>query len=186
MTQFDYDWDRLQSLGFTEEATGQLKEACWKGYTAVGTKKKDGKEVPNCVPIKKSEHREGDIATAEMTPNYLPKEPIPGGGDLKNPEMNEHKMRMPRMEALQKANAKDSQLAMAARPNYSEWDPFDSDESNGGMSINQLRAIRENVDIILSMLEPGDNLPPWVATKLAVSSNNLTSVADFLQFGSES
>lgn len=27
---------------------------CWKDYEMVGTKKKDGKEVPNCVPKKKS------------------------------------------------------------------------------------------------------------------------------------
>jgi len=25
---------------------------CWKGYEQVGTKQKNGKEVPNCVPIK--------------------------------------------------------------------------------------------------------------------------------------
>ena len=31
--------------------TGDLKNACWKGYTAVGTKKKNGKTVPNCVPV---------------------------------------------------------------------------------------------------------------------------------------
>ena len=33
-----------------------LKEAddnpCWDGYEMVGMKEKDGKEVPNCVPIK--------------------------------------------------------------------------------------------------------------------------------------
>jgi hypothetical protein len=37
----------------TEEVkkpTGELKTACWKGYTAVGLKKKNGKSVPNCVP----------------------------------------------------------------------------------------------------------------------------------------
>lgn len=33
-----------------KKPTGELKDACWKGYTAVGTKKKNGKEVPNCVP----------------------------------------------------------------------------------------------------------------------------------------
>jgi len=27
-----------------------LGDACWEGYEAVGTKKKNGKEVPNCVP----------------------------------------------------------------------------------------------------------------------------------------
>jgi hypothetical protein len=31
-----------------------LAEACWEGYEAVGTKKKDGKTVPNCVPKKKA------------------------------------------------------------------------------------------------------------------------------------
>jgi len=28
----------------------EKKDPCWKGYTQVGMKKKDGKEVPNCVP----------------------------------------------------------------------------------------------------------------------------------------
>lgn len=27
---------------------------CWKGYEPVGTKTKDGKEVPNCVPVKEN------------------------------------------------------------------------------------------------------------------------------------
>ena len=31
-----------------------MKNPCWKGYTAYGTKKKGGKTVPNCVPKKKS------------------------------------------------------------------------------------------------------------------------------------
>ena len=34
------------------EPTGKLKDACWKGYTAVGTKQKGGRTVPNCVPVK--------------------------------------------------------------------------------------------------------------------------------------
>lgn len=38
---------------FLEEVkkpTGKLKNTCWKGYVAVGTKEKNGREVPNCVP----------------------------------------------------------------------------------------------------------------------------------------
>jgi len=31
-----------------------LKEPCWDGYEQYGTKMKDGKEVPNCIPIKAS------------------------------------------------------------------------------------------------------------------------------------
>jgi hypothetical protein len=34
---------------------GGAKDPCWKGYEMVGTKKKNGKEVPNCVP--KNEER---------------------------------------------------------------------------------------------------------------------------------
>jgi hypothetical protein len=29
-----------------------LEDACWSGYEAIGTKIKDGREVPNCVPVK--------------------------------------------------------------------------------------------------------------------------------------
>ena len=28
-----------------------LKDACWKGYEAIGMKEKGGKKVPNCVPV---------------------------------------------------------------------------------------------------------------------------------------
>jgi len=31
----------------------ELKAPCWDGYEQIGTKMKDGKEVPNCVPLKK-------------------------------------------------------------------------------------------------------------------------------------
>lgn len=43
----------LKFKSYLEEVkkpTGKLKDACWKGYTAVGTKEKNGKTVPNCVP----------------------------------------------------------------------------------------------------------------------------------------
>ena len=30
-----------------------LKSACWKGYEAIGMKTKNGRKVPNCVPITK-------------------------------------------------------------------------------------------------------------------------------------
>jgi len=33
-----------------KKPTGDLKKACWSGYTAVGTKEKNGRTVPNCVP----------------------------------------------------------------------------------------------------------------------------------------
>ena len=32
-----------------KQPTGDLKKACWTGYTAIGTKQKNGATVPNCV-----------------------------------------------------------------------------------------------------------------------------------------
>jgi hypothetical protein len=185
----DYDWDRLHALGFTEEATGGLKKACWEGYTAIGMKTKNGRKVPNCVKVKKdAEHGEGDIATAEMTPNYLPKEP--GEGDEKNPQMGEGvPVRMPRMEEITKSSNRNSHLAMAAAPNYAETEdfshPLHSMEPNAAMAINQLRVMREKIDIMLGILYPDDNLEPWMASKLTMSSQNLASVADAIRFGVE-
>lgn len=39
-----------------------LKGSCWKGYEAIGTKKKNGKTVPNCVPMKEELLDEGKMA----------------------------------------------------------------------------------------------------------------------------
>lgn len=39
-----------QFINEVKKPTGDLKKACWKGYTAVGTKEKNGRTVPNCVP----------------------------------------------------------------------------------------------------------------------------------------
>jgi hypothetical protein len=36
---------------FINEAKKGMKNACWKGYEAIGMKDKGGKKVPNCVPI---------------------------------------------------------------------------------------------------------------------------------------
>lgn len=194
MTPEDYDWDRLEGLGFAEEAREELKKACWKGYEAIGVKKKGGKTVPNCVKVKPdSDHGEGfninekQPMDAMAMGNALPKEP--GTGPAKNPQMKEAGIRMPRMEEIVKSSNRNGHLAMAAAPNYAETedfhDAFQSMEPNAGMAINQLRVMREKIDIMLGMLYPDDNLEPWCATKLAMSAQNLASVADYLRFGAE-
>lgn len=51
-----------------KEPTGKLKDACWTGYTAVGMKMKNGKKVPNCVPVK-----EEDNSVIDPTPTLKTK-----------------------------------------------------------------------------------------------------------------
>ena len=44
-----------------------IQKACWTGYTQVGTKEKNGKQVPNCVPIEKVEDlSEADLVTKSL------------------------------------------------------------------------------------------------------------------------
>jgi hypothetical protein len=59
-----------------------LEEACWEGYEAIGTKIVDGKEVPNCVPVKMTEddfaesisdYPEGVKSAAQRALNYAEK-----------------------------------------------------------------------------------------------------------------
>jgi len=37
-----------------EDKWDNMEKACWSGYTQQGMKEKDGRMVPNCVPVKKS------------------------------------------------------------------------------------------------------------------------------------
>jgi hypothetical protein len=43
----------------------KMKNPCWKGYEAVGMKKKNGKKVPNCVPMKESTMNEIQLRVKE-------------------------------------------------------------------------------------------------------------------------
>jgi hypothetical protein len=50
-----------------EDKWDNLEKACWSGFKQVGMKDKNGKKVPNCVPIKKS------IFGSEGPQNLIPK-----------------------------------------------------------------------------------------------------------------
>jgi len=74
------------ALSLMIDATKQLNESlrtenpCWKGYHPVGTKKKNGKTVPNCVPGKADESVEIDEAKYQGRDVQLNK---PMAGDVK-------------------------------------------------------------------------------------------------------
>ena len=50
-----------QKLSLSEE---ELKEPCWDGYEMIGYKTKDGKKVPNCVPIEAAEELRKNVLEA--------------------------------------------------------------------------------------------------------------------------
>jgi len=60
------DLENAMTKEQVEEETGekletQLKKPCWDGYEQIGTKIKDGKEVPNCVPLEDIDRLKSEI-----------------------------------------------------------------------------------------------------------------------------
>lgn len=51
-------WEQIGRTAGWIESAKKKKKQCWKGYEMVGTKEKDGKTVPNCVP-KKAQNSSG-------------------------------------------------------------------------------------------------------------------------------
>ena len=52
----------VDSFSMNEEK--QLDEKCWDGYKRIGSKKKNGKTVPNCVPVSEASNSAKQAATA--------------------------------------------------------------------------------------------------------------------------
>ena len=91
---------------FLEEVkkpTGKLKSACLTGYTAVGTKEKNGRTVPNCVPVK--EDGEGAAVSSGPT-NVVGGGAIAGtGGAGGEPGVNLKKKKSPVLMGIERRKA---------------------------------------------------------------------------------
>lgn len=83
-----------------------------------------------------------------------------------------------------------SRAASAAKEGYPEEDEEDMYEDededefepNAAMAMGQLRSMATDIMTILSNMMPDDNLEPWVAAKITMSKQNLSAVADYLQY----
>ena len=57
--------------------TDILNEDCWKGYKQLGMKEKNGKQVPNCIPI--DENKSSELQFPE---GFQPAKIVPKGGAM--------------------------------------------------------------------------------------------------------
>lgn len=80
-----------------------LKDACWKGYKAIGMKKKNGKDVPNCVP------EETNLDEAE-TPAWQRKEGKNPEGGLNKKGIASYRSRNPGSKLSTAVTTKPSKL----------------------------------------------------------------------------
>jgi hypothetical protein len=65
-----------------EDKWDNMQKACWVGYEQQGMKEKDGRMVPNCVPVKKGENMEMDKAKKPDYDEFI--KPRRGGSDPSN------------------------------------------------------------------------------------------------------
>jgi hypothetical protein len=82
---------------FTDGYIRESKNPCWKGYEQIGMKKKNGKEVPNCVPIEEEVielgldegEKKGDCENRDLNkPWYTPDGPKKRSVCVKNDKNN--------------------------------------------------------------------------------------------------
>jgi len=62
-------WYRGKGGGW--KSTNESKGPCWNGYKQVGTKMKNGKEVPNCVPVTEELGKDSEWGTPELTKKMM-------------------------------------------------------------------------------------------------------------------
>ena len=68
-----------------EDKWDNMQKACWVGYEQQGMKEKDGRMVPNCVPVKKGENMEIDKAKKPNYDEFI--KPRRGGSTPSNPKL---------------------------------------------------------------------------------------------------
>jgi len=70
-----------------EDKWDNMTKACWVGYTQRGMKDKDGRMVPNCVPVSKLSDSEDEMEKAKK-PNYQDMiKPRRGGSNPADPQL---------------------------------------------------------------------------------------------------
>jgi len=64
---------KVEGYGKKKAVKEEINEEgpCWKGYKQVGVKEKNGKEVPNCVPMNEEELKEAGIDKSEVDYSHI-------------------------------------------------------------------------------------------------------------------
>ena len=84
------DGDKVWYMPCESHDEINLKKPCWDGYEMIGTKTKNGKEVPNCVPIKMSEDETENIlgslseSAHKLSDDYILVDQIDADDDVNN------------------------------------------------------------------------------------------------------
>ena len=145
-----------------KRAMQEMKDdPCWKGYEMVGTKDKNGKKVPNCVPVKEEKH-----SVLFKTNKSEPKISV-AHYDSKE---TAHKF-------LDSVKSKGGNGIVKTVKEAKEKTEYDYE---GDMARGQLQSIINNAQRVHDMLEDNDNLPEWVQSKITLAEDYISTVSNYL------
>jgi hypothetical protein len=129
----------------------EVTETCWKGYKQVGGKMKNGKMVPNCVPVKEAKDSgeydyEGDMAMSQLKSVITNAKKL---HDMLKPNTNlpewvQSKITLAEDYIVTAANYMESELSeetIVEGGNYGE--PYNNDEDLNSKSNTELQRLHD-------------------------------------------
>ena len=195
---------KIKDLVIEEKQKGVDGKACWDGYKRMGTKKKGGKTVDNCVKMESAPHpqelemdakvksmqiqnradavEKRNAAKQAEPKNIFQKVKKDIGGPISKLAKGDIK------GALGEAGSAAQQAAIAINMKKAGKKPKKVDEGfNGeyddeaGMADNNLETLKRAVEGLDNVIGAGDNLPEWCQEKIAVAKSMLVTVWDYMQ-----
>ena len=164
----------------TKKDSDGLEGACWKGYVAIGTKMKNGKKVPNCVPETSEEAKKFfEELSAKQKKIDKNKNGKIDGDDLAKLRKEEEDYCDCGCDCG-KAVCESCGKPHMKKDIKEEKDPNEYDKE-GDMAKNQLKTLVRNASDLMKMMGDDDNLPEWVQSKITKAEDYISSVRDYLQ-----
>ena len=164
-----------QYIKEVKKPTGDLKKACWTGYTAVGTKEKGGRTVPNCVP---EEVQHIDELSKETLSSYSQK--AKDDADKFHNMAVKHSTDGKLDRGLMKMVGKRSIGSQKAKQKITQ-EAKDHEYSDPHMAVNQLKTIMHNAEEMINLLGDNTDLPEWVESKITLAEDYIMTVANYMR-----
>ena len=178
------DEAKKPSTVYEDDLEKDSDDPCWKGYVQLGTKKKNGKEVPNCVPME--EARKG-LAEAAYESDIDPNDKIIVKG-VKGMNSKSFTKKFKNMKAADKwmdDNEDDIEVKQVMNEgtlsegyyDYPDYGPVGASE----MAQTQLQFIKYAADDITRCLNEGCPMPEWYQNKLAKIEGDMEGLYSYMK-----
>lgn len=198
---------KIKDVLAEEKQKGVDGKACWDGYKRMGTKKKGGKTVDNCVKMeedvaeglgysqdpdqakwyhrgRKAQQR-GDGMVGDDIRDIAKRYGCPPEwigafrAGYQDQEGWSKKSMDEAANAAQQAAIAINMKKHHQKPNNEDSNPEYDDEA--GMADNNLETLERAVQGIDDLINAGDNLPEWCQEKIAVAKSMLVNVWDYMK-----